>query len=181
MPLAILRSNDSPVPIYSFWWLAFCRPTDSKPSSSYLHFSYLLLLQIIFPFILSFPPSLLCHRIVFDRKYSRRCGVVLDLRHWSGWFAYINLLAIWHLPIFWAAGSGAAESAGSHYHWWWRFDEVWQRCSAPDRLAKRDCTVKKRGLKFNSTVRNFKDIWHYMFTCNDFSTPQWQKVCFNGW
>lgn len=50
----------------------------------------LLLLQIIFPFILSFfsPPLFpplppLCCWILFDRKYSRRCGVVVDLTPWQ--------------------------------------------------------------------------------------------------
>lgn len=84
--LAALSSNDSLALIYSLRWLAVCCLTDSKPSSSYLHFSSPppLLLPIIFPFILSFfPLPLLCHWILFDRKYSRRCGVVVDLGPWQ--------------------------------------------------------------------------------------------------
>lgn len=62
------------------------RLIDSESSSSYFHFCSLpsLLLQFIFPFILSFSPlPLLCHWILFDRKYSRRCGVVVDLALWQ--------------------------------------------------------------------------------------------------
>lgn len=81
-----LSSNDSPVLIYSLWWLAVCRLIDSKPSSSYFHFCSLpsLLLQFIFPLIQSFSPlPLLCHWILFDRKYSRRCGAGVDLALWQ--------------------------------------------------------------------------------------------------
>lgn len=51
----------------------------------------LLLLQIIFPFILGFfsrppcplPLRSLCLWVLFDRKYSRRCGAVVDLGPWQ--------------------------------------------------------------------------------------------------
>lgn len=79
-----------PALIYSLWWLAVCRLGDSEPSSSYLHFSSSSSANH-FSFHTKFfssssssslPPSL-CHGTLFDRKYSGRCGVVVDLGPWQ--------------------------------------------------------------------------------------------------
>lgn len=75
-------------------------------------------------------------------------------RHRPASSAYINLLAIWHLPILWAAGSGGAESAGSHYHWWWSFDEVWQRRSAADK--NNNVSLQKVGFY----LRSHRRVWN---------------------
>lgn len=113
--LLAASSNDSPAPIYSFWWLAFCL-TDSKSSSSYLHFSSPPPPNH-FSFHIKFPPPpnlpLLCHWILFDRKYSRRCGAVVDLRPWQT--ALIGLICI-HKSIGYLT---LANILGSWEWWCW--------------------------------------------------------------
>lgn len=74
----------------------------------------LFLPQIIFPFILSFfPLPLLCHWILFDRKYSRRCGVVVDLGPWQT--VLIGLICI-HKSIGYLT---LANILGSREWWCW--------------------------------------------------------------
>lgn len=93
----------------------------------------LLLLQIIFPFILSFSLlPLLCHWILFDRKYSRRCGAVVDLRLWQT--LLIGLICI-HKSIGYLT---LANILGSRERWCWVGQvtlslvmELWWSVTAP--------------------------------------------------
>lgn len=109
--------------IYSFTWLALCRPTDSKPSSSYIHFSSPPPPNHFSSHIKFFPPlptppsppslPALCHQIVFDRKYSRRCGAVVDLTLWQT--GLIGLICI-HKSIGYLT---LANILGSGERWCW--------------------------------------------------------------
>lgn len=168
-------SNDSPALIYSLWWLAFCRLIDSKPSSSYLHFSsppppnhFSFHIKFFF-----FPLPLLCHWILFDRKYSRRCGVVVDLRPWQT--VSIGLICI-HKSIGYLT---LANILGSREWRCWVGQvtlslvmELWWSVTAPHScwLTGWDDALLKMMRKFNRSLWLFRvihtcqHIYIYMYT-----------------
>lgn len=87
------------------WQQAFFIITPLFLSSSSNHFSF----HIKF----FFPPCALCQWILFDRKYSRRCGVVVDLGPWQN--VSIGLICI-HKSIGYLT---LANILGSGEQWCW--------------------------------------------------------------
>lgn len=156
--LAALSSNDSPGCAYSSCWLAVCHPIDSRPSSSYIHFSSPLPDHFSFhiknpppPPPLPLPP--LCCWIVFDRKYSRRCGAVVDLAPWQtpsiapicihksiGYLTLANTAGSWE----WCCWVGQVTLS--------LVMELWWSVTAADWLEQRP-RCKKWSFQFKRTLR----------------------------
>lgn len=119
MPLGLSLLFPSPMTALRRFILSDDWPSAVSLTANLLHHIStfpLLLLQIIFPFILSFflpPLPLLCHWSLFDRKYSRRCGVVVDLRPWQT--VSIGLICI-HKSIGYLT---LANILGSREWWCW--------------------------------------------------------------